>query len=176
MKCKMKIFRDIVICISVLLCILMTVDYIRIRQQIHDIKTEIIEVKDTVEKVSYDTVYVDRPIVYKVKELGSDTKQIWSPQIEDSVQVELPVIQKEYRDSTYRAWVSGYQDVNLDSIEVYQKNIFTEINNTKYVTKYKNRPFSLGIQVGAQYNFITKRPEPYVGLGVSYNIINFGKR
>ena len=176
MKCKMKIFRDIVICISVLLCILITVDYIRIRQQIHDIKTEIIEVKDTVEKVSYDTVYVDRPIVYNVNELGSDTKQIWSPQIEDSVYVELPVIQKEYQDSTYRAWVSGYQEVNLDSIRVFKEKQILEINNTNYITKYKNRPFSVGIQVGAQYNFITKRPEPYLGLGVQYNLFSFGKR
>lgn len=172
----MKTFRNIVIGICIILGILMTVDYIRIKKQINEVRTEIREVHDTIVKTHTDSFFIQSPIVYKVDTLKVHTEAVWSPQIEDSVQVELPVIQKEYRDSTYRAWVSGFQDVNLDSIEIYQKNIFTEINNTKYVTKYKNRPFSLGIQVGAQYNFMNKRPEPYIGLGISYNIINFGKR
>ena len=94
----------------------------------------------------------------------------------DSVDVILPVIQKEYRDSTYSAWVSGYQDVNLDSIEIYQKNIFTEINNTKYVTKYKNRPFGFSIGLGGTYSPVSNKIEPGIFLGITYTIKSFGKR
>lgn len=153
----------------------MTIQFVQIHKLIEQTKTEIVEVRDTIEKISYDTIFVDRPIAYKVKEIKHDTVRITDVK-HDSVDVILPVIQKEYRDSTYSAWVSGYQDVNLDSIQVYQKNIFTEINNTKYVTKYKNRPFSLGIQVGYGFDFMNRQCSPYVGVGLQYNIISFGKR
>ena len=154
---------------------LMTYDFYLTHKLIKQTKTEIVEVRDTIEKISYDTIFVDRPIAYKVKEIKHDTVRITDVK-HDSVDVILPVIQKEYRDSTYSAWVSGYQDVNLDSIQVYQKNIFTEINNTKYVTKYKNRPFSLGLQVGYGFDFMNRQCSPYVGVGLQYNIISFGKR
>lgn len=153
----------------------MTYDFYVTHKLIEQTRTEILEVKDTIEKISYDTIFVDRPITHKVKEIKHDTVRITDVK-HDSVDVILPVIQKEYRDSAYSAWVSGYQDVNLDSIQVYQKNIFTEINNTKYVTKYKNRPFSLGIQVGYGFDFMNRQYSPYVGVGLQYNIISFGKR
>ena len=153
----------------------MTYDFYVTHKLIEQTRTEILEVKDTIEKISYDTIFVDRPISHKVKEIKHDTVRITDVK-HDSVDVILPVIQKEYRDSAYSAWVSGYQDVNLDSIQVYQKNIFTEINNTKYVTKYKNRPFSLGIQVGYGFDFMNRQYSPYVGVGLQYNIISFGKR
>ena len=153
----------------------MTYDFYLTHKLIKQTRTEIVEVRDTIEKISFDTIFVDRPIAYKVKEIKHDTVRITDVK-HDSVDVILPVIQKEYRDSTYSAWVSGYQDVNLDSIEIYQKNIFTEINNTKYVTKYKNRPFSLGLQVGYGFDFMNRQCSPYVGVGLQYNIISFGKR
>ena len=153
----------------------MTYDFYVTHKLIKQTRTEILEIRDTIEKISYDTIFVDRPIAYKVKKIKHDTVRITDIK-HDSVDVILPVIQKEYRDSAYSAWVSGYQDVNLDSIQVYQKNIFTEINNTKYVTKYKNRPFSLGIQVGYGFDFMNRQYSPYVGVGLQYNIISFGKR
>lgn len=153
----------------------MTYDFYVTHKLIKQTRTEIIEVRDTIEKISFDTIFVDRPIAYKVKEIKHDTVRITDVK-HDSVDVILPVIYKEYRDSTYSAWISGYQDVNLDSIQVYQKNIFTEINNTKYVTKYKNRPFSLGLQVGYGFDFMNRQCSPYVGVGLQYNIISFGKR
>ena len=153
----------------------MTYDFYVTHKLIEQTRTEIVEVRDTIEKISFDTIFVDRPIAYKVKEIKHDTVRITDVK-HDSVDVILPVIYKEYRDSTYSAWVSGYQDVNLDSIQVYQKNIFTEINNTKYVTKYKNRPFSLGLQVGYGFDFMNRQYSPYVGVGLQYNIISFGKR
>ena len=159
----------------ILLTGVMTYDFHVTHKLIEQTRTEILEIHDTLVKTRVDSIFVDRPIAYKVKETKHDTVRITDIK-HDSVDVILPVIHKEYRDSAYSAWVSGYQDVNLDSIEVYQKNIFTEINNTKYVTKYKNRPFSLGIQVGYGFDFMNRQYSPYVGVGLQYNIISFGKR
>ena len=154
---------------------LMTYDFYLTHKLIKQTRTEIVEVRDTLVKTRVDSIFVDRPIAYKVKEIKHDTVRITDVKHE-SVDVILPVIQKEYRDSTYSAWVSGYQDVNLDSIEIYQKNIFTEINNTKYVTKYKNRPFGFSIGLGVTYSPVSNKIEPGVFLGITYTIKSFGKR
>ena len=139
---------------------------------VEDIVKEVQVIK---EKVIRDTIFSKKPVYINKQIVRTDTVQLYDIK-QDFVQAELPYIQKEFKDSLYEAWVSGYQEVNLDSIRVFKEKQIIEINNTKYVTKYKNRPFSVGIQVGAQYNFITKRPEPYLGLGVQYNLFSFGKR
>ena len=154
---------------------LMTYDFYLTHKLIKQTRTEIVEVRDTLVKTRVDSIFVDRPIAYKVKEIKHDTVRITDVK-HDSVDVILPVIQKEYRDSTYSAWVSGYQDVNLDSIEIYQKNIFTEINNTKYVTKYKNRPFGFSVGLGGTYSPVSNKIEPGIFLGITYTIKSFGKR
>ena len=153
----------------------MTIDYIRIKKQINEVRTEIVDIHDTLVKTHTDSFFIQSPIVYKVKEIKYDTVRITDVK-HDSVDVILPLIKKEYRDSTYSAWVSGYQDVNLDSIEVYQKNIFTEINNTKYVTKYKNKPFGFSVGLGVTYSPVSNKIEPGVFLGITYTIKSFGKR
>lgn len=161
--------------IAVCLCILLvciTVQFVQIHKLIEQTKTEIVEVRDTIEKISHDTIFVDRPIAYKVKEIKHDTVRITDVK-QDSVDVILPVIQKEYKDSTYSAWVSGFQDVNLDSIEVYQKTKTIEINNTNYITKYKNRPFGFSIGIGGTYSPISNKIEPGVFLGITYTIKSF---
>ena len=166
--------KFIVFCFCILIA-LMTYDFYLTHKLIKQTKTEILEVRDTIKKISYYKIFVDRPIAYKVKEIKHDTVRITDVK-HDSVDVILPVIQKEYRDSTYSAWVSGYQDVNLDSIEIYQKNIFTEINNTKYVTKYKNRPFGFSVGLGGTYSPVSNKIEPGIFLGITYTIKSFGKR
>ena len=168
---KQNIFK---IFISICLIVLgYTFCYYQHKQDcVEDIVKEVQVIK---EKVIRDTIFSKKPVYINKQIVRTDTVYLYDIK-QDFVQVELPYIRKEYQDSTYRAWVSGFQDVNLDSIEVYQKTKTIQINNTNYITKYKNRPFSVGIQVGAQYNFITKRPEPYLGLGVQYNLFSFGKR
>lgn len=39
----------------------------------------------------------------------------------DSIEICLPIEQKEYRDSTYQAWISGYH-AKLDSIKIFNQN------------------------------------------------------
>ena len=151
----------------------MTVDYIRINKQINEVRTEIREVHDTLVKTHTDSFFIQSPIVYKVDTLKVHTEQVWSPQIHDTVQVELPYISKEYRDSTYSAWVSGYQDVNLDSIRIFQHNKIIEINNQITQYKYKNKHWHIGPSVGVGYDFTNNRVAPYLGVSVQYSIFSW---
>ncbi len=83
----------------------------------------------------------------------------------DSVEVVLPITQKVYEDSTYRAYVSGYHPA-LDSINIFRRN---EVVYIRSPTKPKR--WGIGIQVG--YGITPKRAEPYIGIGISYNLFSF---
>ena len=139
---------------------------------VEDIVKEVQVIK---EKVVRDTIFSEKPVYINKQIVRTDTVQLYDIK-HDSVQVELPYISKEFKDSLYEAWVSGYQEVNLDSIRVFKEKQILEINNTNYITKYKNRPFSVGIQAGYGYDFMNKRSSPFIGIGVQYNLFSFGKR
>lgn len=128
---------------------------------------------DTIEVVKWDTIVQTKPIAveskvvelrsYRVKLLGridgSSNDSVYNA---DSVVVELPIEQKVYGDSTYKAWVSGF-DARLDSIKLYQP--------TKYITittKQKPSRWNVGIQGGV--GITPKGIQPYIGVGVSYKL------
>ena len=151
----------------------MTYDFYLTHKLIKQTKTEIVQIHDTIVKTHTDSFFIQSPIVYKVDTLKVHTEQVWSPQIHDSVQVELPYIQKEYRDSTYEAYVSGYKDVNLDSIRVFQYNKIVQINNQIEKIKYKNKHWHIGPSVGVGYDFKNNRVAPYLGVSVQYSIFSW---
>lgn len=163
--------RFVAVCACILI-VCMTVQFVQIHKLIEQTKTEIVEVRDTIEKISVETLFVDRPIVYKVKDIRCDTVRITDVK-HDSVDVILPVIQKEYRDSTYEAYVSGYKDVNLDSIRVFQHNKIVQINNQIERIKYKNKHWHIGPSVGVGYDFTNNRVAPYLGVSVQYSIFSW---
>lgn len=68
----------------------------------------------------------------------------------DSCYVELPVEQKEYADSNYHAWVSGYRP-QLDSLVLFQK---TQIITTTVTQKAPRFGFAVTAGLAAGY-FIT---------------------
>ena len=82
-----------------------------------------------------------------------------------SAVLSIPITQKVYEDSLYRAWVSGYE-ARLDSIDVYSRTQTITI-----VEKSKPKRWGLGVQAGVGANH--KGFTPYVGVGVSYNLISF---
>ena len=88
----------------------------------------------------------------------------------DSAHIILPITQKMYQDSTYQAWVSGYMP-SLDSIRVFQPvtTITRTITNTQI--KYKAKRWGLGVQIGI--GVTPDKVEPYIGIGVSYNIFSW---
>jgi len=82
----------------------------------------------------------------------------------DSGEVIVPISRKVYTDdSTYRAVISGYK-ATLDQIDVYRQQMV--ITNT--VTK--SRRWSVGLTGGVGYGLLNRKPDLFVGVGVTYNI------
>ena len=88
--------------------------------------------------------------------------------VNDSLQLVLLRVQRHYSDSTFDAWVSGV-DPRLDSIKIYQTNMVI----TKEIpvrVKVRSR-WGLGIQAG--YGASKDGLTPYIGAGVSYNVLSW---
>ena len=126
-------------------------------------------VADTLRVTVTDTVRVLQPVArdsvvirYVTERLPvvRDTVAVVCEVGKDSAEVEIPIIQKRYADSTYTAWVSGYRP-SLDSIHVYrQKETIT--------IKEKQRRWNVGVTAG--YGVTPKGLQPFVGLGVSWRV------
>lgn len=155
----MKRLIDIIIAIIVLV-VGMTIGYRLGASGAVDVGTDTIFV--------YDTIVKTQPVVvssgelgnrsYRVKLLGRISKQNDSiSKQNDSVEVQLPIVQKVYGDSTYRAWVSGY-DARLDSFQIYQPTRYITITTTEQPSRW-----SWGVQVGM--GITPKGMQPYIGLG-----------
>lgn len=81
----------------------------------------------------------------------------------DSVLVEVPIVEREYRGEEYYAVVGGY-DPYLKSIEVYPRTSY--ITTTETIKERKRWGVTLGVQGG--YGFTPKGWQPYAGVGVSF--------
>ena len=117
---------------------------------------------DTVTVIKTDTVTITKPVIqYRyITQVITDT--LYNT---DSIKVpvRIPIERTTYQDSTYRAVVSGYR-ASLDTIQVYSIHTYTTITNPK------QKRFNIGIQAGVGYGYFTKKPDVYVGLGVSYRL------
>lgn len=109
------------------------------------------------------------PVANKVSKRDDNNDSLLSQSVEqaggDSAAVVIPITQKVYEDSTYKAWVSGYEP-QLDSIFVYQK---TQVINN-YIRE-KPKHWGIGLQIG--YGSNGKALHPYIGIGVNYNIFRW---
>lgn len=81
--------------------------------------------------------------------------------IPDSVDVTIPITQKIYSDSSYKAYVSGYM-TSLDSIFVYPHN---------RIIRSKPKRWSLGI--GAGYGIGKNGLSPTLSLSLQYKLWEF---
>lgn len=134
-----------------------------------------ITTSDTTRVTIIDTIRYLHPIpkdsiIVRYETLLLPTARDTSMQIgcTDSVRVEIPITQKRYADSTYTAWVSGYNPI-LDSISIYPRHEVVTITNT---IRQKPKRWGVGLNVG--YGFTPKNGmQPYVGIGVSYNLFTF---
>lgn len=119
---------------------------------------------DTITVAKIDTVTIIKPVIqYRyITQVITDT--LYNT---DSIKVpvRIPIETKIYQDTTYRAVVSGYR-ASLDTIQVYPIHATTTITNT--ITKKKR--FNIGVQAGVGYGVFNKKPDIYVGLGVSYRL------
>lgn len=85
--------------------------------------------------------------------------------VSDTVWATVPRTQKRYEDSTYTAWVSGYEP-RLDSIEVYRKTVTI----VKRETVSKCNRFNVGLAGGFGYGVFTRKPDVWVGVGCTWRI------
>ena len=86
----------------------------------------------------------------------------------DSLKLLLLRVQRHYSDSTFDAWVSGI-DPRLDSIKTYQTSMV--ITKEIPVIQVKKTRWGIGVQAGATAG--KDGVAPYVGVGVSYNILSW---
>lgn len=122
-----------------------------------------------------DTVLIAKPATKTIRTI--DTIYIPKKQIDtiirtDTVFIKLPKEQHYYEDSRYSAWISGYRP-QLDSIRIYPEHQI--ITNTLSPYKSKSTILGIGIQIGygATLNGNQVITSPYIGIGVSWNLIQF---
>ena len=127
---------------------------------------EVITITDTL--VLTDTIIKFQPKPYKITiidtiYLPQQPQKPQKPQIDTLIRQEVI-----YKDSTYMAVVGGIEPY-LKSIEIYPKTIYVN-NNTTTTIKVRSR-FGLGVQAG--YGYGRNGLQPYVGIGVQYNLIQW---
>lgn len=100
---------------------------------------------------------------------GSEAQKRGNFARKDTVWTTVPRMQKRYEDSTYTAWVSGYE-ARLDSIHVYRQTVTRTVAVPETALKggtrnWLHERFGAGIVGGAGYGLTTKRPDVFVGVG-----------
>lgn len=129
---------------------------------------------DTVTVERIDTLYFTKMDTLPVIVKDTVTGIVKIPVVKDSLvhdTLRLDMVQRTYTDdSTYTAYVSGlqYEDFpKLDSIAVRQRTILQEVERT--VINNKRQRLNFGVQAGAGFGIISRKPDVYVGFGVQYS-------
>lgn len=122
-------------------------------------------VTDTI--IERDTITAIPDTVFRTVALGEKTVKVVIHDTlckTDTVEVALPYVQKQYKDSSYSAWISGYEP-SLDSIRVFPK---TTIIRESKVVRQKDRRWGVfgGVGIG-----VSDRITPCVGVGIGYRIL-----
>lgn len=126
----------------------------------NEVERDTIVVRDTireyypqeVERVVVRTERVEVPVIVR------DT-------IHDTVYINVPIEEREYKSKDYRVVIGGYNPY-LKSVEVYPRTVY--INATESITTRKRWSLMLGIQGG--YGITPMGWQPYAGLGVTFGI------
>ena len=117
-----------------------------------------------------DTFVAEKPVYLTRKVVDTVYFPADTVRVRDTLYIPLPIEQKVYGDTRYRAVVSGIRP-SLDTISIYQST--TIINRVREVSL---RPrWSIGLQAGVGITIDGGiRATPYFGAGVQYNLIQFG--
>lgn len=106
-------------------------------------------------------------------DFGTGNGNIAQGNIRDSAAVEIPITQKVYEDSLYRAYVSGYRP-RLDSLIFFPRHDMTTVTNGYAYPGSRQKRWGIGVHVGYGMTMShTPQFSPYVGIGISYNLITF---
>lgn len=110
-----------------------------------------------------DTLLVVQPICTETR-VTDTVRVVLRDTLLRLVEVRVPIEQRVYEDSTFKAYVSGFRP-RLDSIEIMRPR--TEFRIRETIEKKPSR-WSLGIQGG--YGVTPKGVQPYIGIGVAYRL------
>lgn len=115
-----------------------------------------------------DTITVSTPVYLTRREVRRDTVAVTDTlRVRDTLVVVLPREQVEWRDSLVTVWASGIRPA-VDSVRHYTR---TEIVTQTVTVPGPRKPSRWGLGVQAGYGVSDKGLTPYVGVGLSYNII-----
>lgn len=127
-------------------------------------RVEIVQT-DTIVVRKIDTIKIVEPQPYTV--IVRDTIYPQYPQYPQG-DILLQEV-KEYQDSTYYARISGI-NAYLEEIRIYPRTEYRYITTTEKVCE-KPKKWGIGVQTG--YGIGRNGLQPYIGIGVSYNIVTF---
>ena len=116
-----------------------------------------------------DTLLIERPVPVEVRVVDTMLVAVADTiRLSDTVYLRLPREIKQYEDSLFRAQVSGYRP-ELDWIEVYPQTVLV----TEKMTNKDVKRWGIGLQAGygAYVAAGQVRLAPYLGVGISYDII-----
>lgn len=119
----------------------------------------------------FDTIRVETPVFIERHTVDTMVVSVTEFQVvHDTAFVQLPREQVEYRDTSYRAVVSGFLP-RLEELEIYRREKIVTIQTEKYVPVPEARRWGLGVQAG--YGITPRGFQPYLGVGLSYNFARF---
>lgn len=150
--------------------------YKNIYNNIH--KTDTVLKMDTLYKDTTITVFKEKPVPKYIYVTKRDT--VYD---KEGNEIELKTESKLYQDTLcnksdsiiLKSYISGVNPI-LDSISAEWKKRETTITNTVEITKYIEKEktffdrFHIGIQAGYGYTFNSKTFQPYVGLGIGFDL------
>lgn len=119
----------------------------------------------------FDTIRVETPVFIERHTVDTMVVSVTEFQVvHDTAYVQLPREEVEYRDTSYRAVVSGFLP-RLEELEIYQREKVVTIQTEKVVRVPDAKRWGVGVQAG--YGITPAGFQPYLGLGVSYNFLRF---
>jgi hypothetical protein len=128
-------------------------------------RVDTLYIRDTITRETpvFTRVYVRDSIYVTLRDTLHLTDTVW-----------LPREVKVYEDERYRAEVSGYQP-SLDRIDIFVKDRIVTQDKTQVVTVKRNARWGIGLQAGygAILNDGRIQGTPYIGVGLSWNILTF---
>ena len=150
---------------------------------------EILTLTDTL--IIRDTVHIALPVPQTTDTVGTVTIPVPVPpdrhtgtnstdtiRITDTVYIRLPIEQRYYTGPLYEAWISGHRP-RIDSLRIRTEalRLATATTITHAATTVPQpRPERWGIGIHLGYGMtLAPQPQlrPYIGIGISYNLITF---
>lgn len=119
-----------------------------------------------------DTIVERRPVFVTVDRVDTMLIAIRDTvTLRDTSYVVIDREQRHYKGENYEAWVSGYRP-QLDSVWVFPE---TRYITTENISVAARKRWGIGIQAGygVGVNSGQVTAFPYIGVGISYNLIRF---